>query len=224
MMKIMIVEDDETVRELVSESLQKWGFETVEVTDFKLVLDTFEKEHPHLVLLDINLPVFDGYYWVQKIREVSKTPVIFISSRDTNADSIMSMNLGGDDYVTKPFSTDILIAKVNALLRRTYDYSKTDSSTLEHNGLTLNMENSSFIINELTVELSKNEFQLLLILMKNTGKIVSREKLLRALWDDERFVDDNTLTVNINRLRKKIEGAGITGYIETKVGQGYMIP
>ena len=209
MMKIMIVEDDETVRELVSESLQKWGFETVEVRDFKLVLDTFEKEQPHLVLLDINLPVFDGYYWVQKIREISKAPVIFISSRDTNADSIMSMNLGGDDYVTKPFSTDILIAKVNALLRRTYDYSKADSSTLEHNGLMLNMENSSFMINDESIELSK---------------IVSREKLLRALWDDERFVDDNTLTVNINRLRKKIEGAGITGYIETKVGQGYIIP
>lgn len=224
MMKIMIVEDDETVRELVSESLQKWGFETVEVRDFKLVLDTFEKEQPHLVLLDINLPVFDGYYWVQKIRAISKAPVIFISSRDTNADSIMSMNLGGDDYVTKPFSTDILIAKVNALLRRTYDYSKADSSTLEHNGLMLNMENSSFMINDESIELSKNEFQLLLILMKNQGKIVSREKLLRALWDDERFVDDNTLTVNINRLRKKIEGAGITGYIETKVGQGYIIP
>ena len=161
---------------------------------------------------------------MQKIREISKTPVIFISSRDTNADSIMSMNMGGDDYVTKPFSTDILIAKVNALLRRTYDYSKADSSSLEHNGLTLNMENSTLTIDSSSVELSKNEFQLLLILMKNNGKIVSREKLLRALWDDERFVDDNTLTVNINRLRKKIEGAGISGYIETKVGQGYIIP
>lgn len=224
MMKIMIVEDDETVRELISESLQNWGFETIEVTDFKKVLDVFQQEEPHLVLLDITLPVFDGYYWVQKIREVSKAPVIFISSRDTNADSIMSMNMGGDDYVTKPFATDILIAKVNALLRRTYDYSKASSSTLEHNGLTLNMENSSLIIDDTTVELSKNEFQLLLILMKNKGKIVSREKLLRALWDDERFVDDNTLTVNINRLRKKIEGAGIAGYIETKVGQGYIIP
>ncbi len=224
MMKIMIVEDDETVRELISESLQNWGFETIEVTDFKKVLDVFQQEEPHLVLLDITLPVFDGYYWVQKIREVSKAPVIFISSRDTNADSIMSMNMGGDDYVTKPFATDILIAKVNALLRRTYDYSKASSSTLEHNGLTLNMENSSLVIDDTTVELSKNEFQLLLILMKNKGKIVSREKLLRALWDDERFVDDNTLTVNINRLRKKIEGAGIAGYIETKVGQGYIIP
>lgn len=224
MMKIMIVEDDETVRELVSENLQKWGFETIEVTDFKNVLTIFEEKQPHLVLLDINLPVFDGYYWVQKIREISKAPVIFISSRDTNADSIMSMNMGGDDYVTKPFSTDILIAKVNALLRRTYDYSKSDSSMITHGGLTLNMENSTLNIDSTSVELSKNEFQLLLILMKNQGKIVSREKLLRALWDDERFVDDNTLTVNINRLRKKIEGAGIASYIETKVGQGYIIP
>lgn len=224
MMKIMIVEDDTTVRELVSESLQKWGFETIEVTNFKNVLEIFKEEDPHLVLLDINLPVFDGYYWCQKIREISKNPIIFISSRDTNVDSIMSMNMGGDDYVNKPFSMDILVAKVNALLRRTYDYSKSDSSTLEHNHLKLNMENSTMIIHEETVELSKNEFQLLLILMKNNGKIVSREKLLRALWDDERFVDDNTLTVNINRLRKKIEGAGITNFIETKVGQGYMIP
>lgn len=223
-MKIMVVEDDETVRDLVVESLEKWGFETVEVTDFKRVLEIFIEEEPHLVLLDITLPVFDGYYWCQKIREISKSPIIFISSRDTNADSIMSMNMGGDDYVNKPFSMDILIAKVNALLRRTYDYSKSESTSLEHLGLKLNMENSSMIINDSTVELSKNEFQLLLILMKNTGKIVSREKLLRALWDDERFVDDNTLTVNINRLRKKIEGAGISNYIETKVGQGYMIP
>lgn len=223
-MKIMIVEDDETVRELVTESLEKWGFETVEVKDFKRVLDIFKEEEPHLVLLDINLPVFDGYYWCQKIREISKNPIIFISSRDTNADSIMSMNIGGDDYVNKPFSMDILIAKVNALLRRTYDYSKAEGSSMEHRGLKLNMENSTMLIQDNTVELSKNEFQLLLILMKNAGKIVSREKLLRALWDDERFVDDNTLTVNINRLRKKIEGAGISNYIETKVGQGYIIP
>lgn len=223
-MKIMIVEDDETVRELVIESLEKWGFETVEVTDFRRVLDIFKEEEPHLVLLDINLPVFDGYYWCQKIREISKSPIIFISSRDTNADSIMSMNIGGDDYVNKPFSMDILIAKVNALLRRTYDYSKSESSSIEHRGLKLNMENSTMIIQDNPVELSKNEFQLLLILMRNAGKIVSREKLLRSLWDDERFVDDNTLTVNINRLRKKIEGAGISNYIETKVGQGYMIP
>ncbi len=223
-MKIMIVEDDETVRELVIESLEKWGFETVKVTDFKRVLDVFNEEEPHLVLLDINLPVFDGYYWCQKIREVSKSPIIFISSRDTNADSIMSMNMGGDDYVNKPFSMDILIAKINALLRRTYDYSKSEGVTIEHNNLKLNMENSTMVIQNEPVELSKNEFQLLLILMKNTGKIVSREKLLRALWDDERFVDDNTLTVNINRLRKKIEGAGISNYIETKVGQGYIIP
>lgn len=223
-MKIMIVEDDETVRELISDALKKWGFDTVEVSDFKNVLTLFQKEEPHLVLLDITLPVFDGYYWCQKIREESKTPIIFISSRDTNADSIMSMNLGGDDYVNKPFSMDILIAKVNALLRRTYDYSKAESATIEHKGLQLNMENSTITINETTIELSKNEFQLLLILMKQHGKIISREKLLRALWDDERFVDDNTLTVNINRLRKKIEGAGVSNYIETKVGQGYIIP
>lgn len=220
----MIVEDDVTVRDLITDSLENWGFETVPVTDFKLVLEQFKEEEPHLVLLDITLPVFDGYYWCQKIREISKNPIIFISSRNTNMDSIMSMNLGGDDFVNKPFSMDVLIAKINALLRRTYDYSKPEGASLEHNGLLLNMENSSMKINNDSVDLSKNEFQLLLILMKSTGKIISREKLLRSLWDDERFVDDNTLTVNINRLRKKIEGAGISNFIETKVGQGYTIP
>lgn len=223
MAKIMIVEDEVVIRQLISEELAKWKFEVFQTTDFNEVLNDFEREQPQLVLLDINLPVFDGYYWCQQIRAVSKVPIIFISSRNTNMDQIMAMNMGADDYITKPFQVDILVAKINALLRRSYNYVE-GGETLSHNGITLNMDNSSMAINGQVINLSKNEYRLLFILMKQHGKILSREKLLRALWDDERFVDDNTLTVNINRLRRKIQQAGIDEYIQTKVGQGYIIP
>ena len=224
MAKIMVVEDEAVIRQLIIEELEKWQFETFGTTDFHQVFDDFEEQEPQLILLDINLPVFDGYYWCQKIRETSKVPIIFISSRNTNMDMIMAMNMGADDFVTKPFEIDVLIAKINALLRRSYNYVENNSETLVHNGLTLNIDNSSMQINDEVIDLSKNEYRLLYILMKNHGKILSREKLLRALWDDERFVDDNTLTVNINRLRRKIEQAGMDNYIETKVGQGYVVP
>lgn len=224
MAKIMIVEDEVTIKDLLAEELQKWNFETIGTTDFNHVLEDFQREEPQLVLLDINLPVFDGYYWCQKIRETSKVPIVFISSRNTNMDMIMAMNMGADDFVTKPFQLDVLIAKINALLRRSYNYSEVGSELLSHNGITLNVDNGSMEINGETIDLSKNEYRLLYILVKKHGKILTREKLLRALWEDERFVDDNTLTVNINRLRKKIEQAGIEGYIETKVGQGYIVP
>ena len=224
MAKIMVVEDEAVIRQLIIEELEKWQFETFGTTDFHQVFDDFEEQEPQLILLDINLPVFDGYYWCQKIRETSKVPIIFISSRNTNMDMIMAMNMGADDFVTKPFEIDVLIAKINAPLRRSYNYVENNSETLVHNGLTLNIDNSSMQINDEVIDLSKNEYRLLYILMKNHGKILSREKLLRALWDDERFVDDNTLTVNINRLRRKIEQAGMDNYIETKVGQGYIVP
>ncbi len=224
MAKIMIIEDETTIRELISEELQKWQFETFGTIDFNHVLEDFQREDPQLVLLDINLPVFDGYYWCQKIREISKIPIIFISSRSTNMDMIMAMNMGADDFVTKPFQIDVLIAKINALLRRSYNYSEVGSEIMSHNGITLNVDNGSMEINGEVIDLSKNEYRLLYILIKKHGKILTREKLLRALWEDERFVDDNTLTVNINRLRKKIEQAGLEGYIETKVGQGYIVP
>lgn len=228
MAKIMVVEDEEIIRQLIMEELEKWQFETFGTTDFNQVFSDFEREEPQLVLLDINLPVLDGYYWCQKIREVSKVPIIFISSRNTNMDMIMAMNMamnmGADDFVTKHFQIDVLIAKINALLRRSYNYTELSSEMMSHNGITLNVDNGSMEINGEIIDLSKNEYRLLFILMKHNGKILSREKLLRALWDDERFVDDNTLTVNISRLRRKIEQAGIQGYIETKVGQGYIVP
>lgn len=224
MAKIMVVEDETVIRQLIMEELEKWQFETFGTTDFHQVLLDFKTEDPQLILLDINLPVFDGYYWCQKIREISKVPIIFISSRNTNMDMIMAMNMGADDFITKPFELDVLVAKINALLRRSYNYVENNNETITHNGLILNVDNGSVDVQGEIIDLSKNEYRLLYILMKNHGKILSREKLLRALWDDERFVDDNTLTVNINRLRRKIEQAGVKGYIETKVGQGYIIP
>ncbi len=224
MAKIMVVEDEAVIRQLIMEELEKWQFDTFGTTDFHQVLLDVDTQAPQLILLDINLPVFDGYYWCQKIREISKVPIIFISSRNTNMDMIMAMNMGADDFITKPFDLDVLVAKINALLRRSYNYVENNSETIVHNGLILNVDNGSVDIHGEIIDLSKNEYRLLYILMKNHGKILSREKLLRALWDDERFVDDNTLTVNINRLRRKIEQAGVKGYIETKVGQGYIIP
>lgn len=223
MAKIMIVEDETVIRDLISIELEKWQYDVFGSTDFQEIFHDFEREMPQLVLLDINLPVYDGYYWCQKIREVSKVPIIFISSRNTNLDQIMAMNMGADDYITKPFQVDVLVAKISALLRRSYNYADSSEEFI-HNGITLNLDNASMEINGEHIELSKNEFRLLYILMKQHGKIMSREKLLRALWDDERFVDDNTLTVNINRLRRKIEQAGLKNYIETKVGQGYLVP
>ncbi|MGL4696006.1 two-component system response regulator SapR [Enterococcus larvae] len=224
MAKIMIVEDEATIRSLIMKELEKWELSVVGTTDFHQVLEDFQNEEPQLVLLDINLPVYDGYYWCQKIREISKVPIIFISSRNTNMDMIMAMNMGADDFVTKPFQLDVLVAKINALLRRSYNYSELGNEVMEHNGITLNLDNGNMEIAGQTIDLSKNEYRLLYLLMKKHGKILTREKLLRSLWEDERFVDDNTLTVNINRLRKKIEQAGINGYIETKVGQGYIVP
>ena len=223
MFKIMIVEDDHTIATLIAQALQKWQLTPLPVTDFNDVFAQFEAEQPDLVLLDINLPVYDGYHWVQKIRAVSHVPVIFISSRNTNMDMVMAMNLGADDFVNKPFAMEVLIAKINALLRRTYNYSDVASQSFEHGGLTLDLGSGTASVNGQPVNLSKNEYKLLQILMRAHGQVVSRDHLLNALWQDARFVDDNTLTVNINRLRKKITDAGLPDYIQTRVGEGYII-
>lgn len=221
--KIMIVEDETIIANLLGTDLKKWGYDTYVVKDFKNVLEDFMKEDPKLMLLDINLPYFDGFYWCQKIREVSKVPIIFISSRNTNMDMVMAMNMGGDDFVTKPFSLEVLQVKIKALLRRSYDYQEENMSGLSYGEVTLDFATSSTLVKGQMVDLSKTEYKLLFLLMENHGKIMSREKLLRSLWEDERFVDDNTLTVNINRLRKKLEQAGVKDFIQTKVGQGYLI-
>lgn len=223
MLKIMIVEDEITIRDILGESLKKWGFDIVKVEDFNEVLQVFIAENPQLVLLDINLPTFDGFYWCNKIREVSKVPIIFISSRNTPMDMIMAMNMGGDDFIQKPFYTNVLLAKINALLRRSYSYIDTQSNVLEHDGVVLNLKDWEVLYGEEKVNLSKTEFMILHLLLQQKGTIVSRNKIMRALWKDENFVDDNTLSVNINRLRKKLVEMGKENFIHTKKGEGYMI-
>lgn len=223
MYKIMIVEDDTKICEIISENIRKWGYEPETILDFNNVLNEFIEYKPDLVLLDINLPAFDGFYWCNKIREISKVPIIFISSRNTNMDVIMSINMGGDDFITKPLSIEVLMAKINALLRRTYSYINTNTNVIEYNGVVLNLNESSVIYDEQKLELTKNEFKILSILMKNSKSVVSRDKLMRELWKDESFIDDNTLTVNINRLRKKLTELGLEEFIKTKKGQGYIL-
>ncbi|MBI6872267.1 response regulator transcription factor [Clostridium aciditolerans] len=223
MFKIMIVEDDYKIREIMIENIKKWNFDAIAVEDFNEVFHTFVKYEPDLVLMDINLPCFDGFYWCNKIREVSRVPIVFISSRNTNMDIIMAINMGADDFIQKPFSLDVLIAKLTAILRRTYSYSNIESNVLEYNGAILNLKDCNLMYNEEKIDLTKNEFKILYTLIKNNREVVSRDKIMKALWEDESFVDDNTLTVNINRLRKKLSDMGLTDFIQTKKGQGYII-
>jgi DNA-binding response OmpR family regulator len=223
MYRIMIVEDEEKIRSIVADSLKKWQYDVVDVTRFDQVLREFEQKEPHLVLLDINLPVFDGYYWCQQIRSISKVPIIFLSSRNENMDIIMAINMGGDDFIQKPFDLDILVAKISALIRRKYTYQENEQIKFIHRGLQLNVTNSTIEYNGKVTELSRNEFILLQLMMRNLGKIVSREDLMQALWSDEQFIDDNTLTVNVNRMRRKISELGLDHFISTRKGMGYMI-
>lgn len=223
MYRIMIIEDDEKIRRIVADTLKKWQYEVVKVTQFDRVLTEFEKTAPHLVLVDINLPVFDGYYWCQQIRSVSKVPIIFLSSRNQNMDIIMAINMGGDDFIQKPFDLDILLAKISALIRRKYTYQEDESLQFIHRGLKLNVTNSTIEYNGKTNELSRNEFILFQVMMRNIGKIVSREDLMQALWNEDQFVDDNTLTVNVNRMRRKIGALGLEDFIGTRKGMGYLI-
>ncbi|MFD0589303.1 response regulator transcription factor [Paenibacillus sp. GCM10027627] len=222
MFRIMIVEDDEKVRRIVAETMRKWQYEVVELSSFEQVLKDFVNEKPHLVLLDVNLPMYDGYYWCQQIRSVSKVPIIFLSSRNQNMDVIMAINMGADDYVQKPFDLGILVAKVSALLRRNYTY-QDESLQIAHRQLIFHLSNSTIQYGEQTEELSRNEFIILQTMMRNIGKIVPRDDLMQMLWNDEQFVDDNTLTVNVNRLRRKIALLGIEDFIVTRKGMGYLI-
>jgi DNA-binding response OmpR family regulator len=223
-MKIMLVEDEPIISEMLCEMIEKWGFTVVQTKDFSEAFKLYLLEKPNLVLLDINLPVFDGFYWCSKIREVSKVPIIFISSRNTPMDMVMSMNMGGDDYIQKPFHPDVLMAKINALIRRTYSYLDHQTNVIEHDGVLLNRNDGTVFYKDEKVELTNNEYKILKILMEKKGSIVSRERIMQKLWENESFVDDNTLSVNITRLRKKFDEIGKENYIITKKGQGYIIP
>lgn len=223
MYKLMVVEDEEKIRNIIKGSLEKWGFEVFCVNDFNNVFEDFARESPQLVVMDINLPVCDGFFWCSKIRSISKAPVLFLSSRSTNMDIVMAVNMGGDDYLTKPFSMEVLVAKINALLRRTYSYANTEMDTIDYKGVILSLKDNMLYFNDEKLELTKNEFKIIYTLMKKHECIVSREKLMQELWEDENFIDDNTLTVNINRLRKKLEKIGLCDFIKTIKGEGYIV-
>ncbi|MBS4211169.1 response regulator transcription factor [Neobacillus rhizophilus] len=224
MFKVMIVEDDLKIRDIISEHLLKWRFEPSKITNFENLDEQFMVVKPHLVLLDINLPIYDGFYWCSKIRQLSNVPIIFISSRNQNMDIVMAMNMGGDDFIQKPFSLEVLTAKMNAILRRTYTYQQEEKEVIEHRGLILNLNKGNISYHNSEIDLTKNEFQILYLLLKKKETIVTRDEIMQALWESENFIDDNTLTVNIARLRRKLEDLGLIDFIETKKRQGYMIP
>lgn len=222
MYKILIVEDDESIADAIRKQLESWGNKVETVSDFQNVLSEFLDFSPHLILLDIMLPFFNGYHWCSKIRQVSNVPIVFLSSASDNMNIVMAINMGGDDFIAKPVDLNVLTAKVQAVLRRTYDLSG-QIPVLEHRGLILNLNDTSITYENINIELTKNEFKILQTLMENKGKIVSRDTLMTRLWQMDSFVEENTLTVNIGRLRKKLETVGFTDFITTKVGSGYTI-
>ncbi|MFX3625109.1 MAG: response regulator [Ectobacillus sp.] len=221
MFKMLLIEDDATLFHEIKERLTQWSYDVYGITDFCKVLQEFAAVKPDLVIIDIQLPKFDGFHWCRMIRSHSNVPILFLSSRDHPADMVMSMQLGADDFVQKPFHFDVLIAKIQAILRRVYNYNTEQTSLKTWCGATVDFEKNIVANGSGAVELTKNEMFILKELLEQKNKIVSREALMRSLWEDERFVSDNTLTVNVNRLRKKLEEVGLGCFIETKVGQGY---
>ena len=222
MYKIYVVEDDKGIADGISQCLSAWEMEVSTVSDFRNVLGEIKELDPHLIIMDITLPYMGGYHWCQEIRKTSSVPIIFISSATDNMNIVMAMNMGADDYIPKPFDQSVLIAKVQALLRRTYDFNQ-GSFTLQAKGAVLNMNDNSLTYEGKKIELARNEYKILLTLMENKNKVVSREKLMEVLWETDSFVDENTLTVNVGRLRKTLEAAGLTDFIKTKFGVGYIL-
>lgn len=222
MYKILIVEDDKTIARVLKEHLEKWGYAVETIEDFQNVLETFITFDPQIVLMDIGLPFFNGHHWCSEIRAISKVPIIFISSADDNMNIVMALNMGGDDFITKPFDLNVITAKVQALLRRTYSF-KEQTNLIEHKGAVLNLSDATLAYQDQKIELTKNEYRILQTLMANVGKIVSRDDIITALWEDDSFVDNNTLTVNMTRLRRKLSEAGLSDFIKTKKGIGYVV-
>ncbi len=222
MYKLLIIEDDTGIADAIKIQAEMWNLEVSIVENFRNVLQEFVQFQPHIVLLDIGLPFFDGYHWCGEIRKISNVPIIFISSASDNMNIVMAVNMGADDFIAKPFDQSVLMAKVQAILRRTYDFS-SNVPVLEHRGAFLNTGDNALTYNNKKIELTKNEYRIMLCLMENKGKVVSREKFMEKLWETDSFVDENTLTVNINRLRKKLDAAGLENFIKTKFGVGYII-
>ncbi|HFU4562246.1 TPA: response regulator transcription factor [Streptococcus suis] len=220
MQRILLVEDDKTISQLVAKNLINWGYQVQEVKDFQTVLDQIRDFQPHLILLDIGLPFFNGYYWCQEIRKTSRVPIMFLSSHDQPMDIVMAINMGADDYVTKPFEMTVLLAKIQGLLRRTYDF-VGEQSLLWFEEASLDLKTMQVSYGQAVEELTRNEFQILRVLFEHGKEVVSREELMRELWNSDIFVDDNTLSVNIARLRKKLAELGLPDLIATKKGVGY---
>ena len=222
MYRMLIVEDDRSIAETIREQAGMWDLDARLTEDFRNVLADYREYQPHIVLLDIGLPFYNGYYWCGEIRKISKVPILFLSSVSDNMNIVMAMNMGADDFIAKPFDGDVLIAKIQALLRRTYDFAFC-APVLEHRGACLNTGDDTLVYEGERVSLTKNEYRILLCLMENKGRIVSREKLMERLWKTQQFVDENTLTVNVNRLRKKLDAVGLTNFITTRTGVGYLV-
>lgn len=222
MYRILIAEDDRGIAEEMKRHLETWGLEVTCTEDFRNVTAAFAACNPHLVLMDISLPFFNGYHWCEEIRKVSKVPIVFISSASDNMNIVMAMNMGGDDFIAKPFDLHVLTAKVQAILRRTYDFAG-QVSVLEHKGALLNTADATLTYRNERIDLTKNEHRILLALLERKGQVVSRERLMEKLWATDSFVDENTLTVNVTRLRKKLDAAGLHDFIATKVGMGYIV-
>lgn len=222
MYRLLIVEDDKGIAEAIKNQAELWDLRVYCIENFRNIMTEFAEFDPHIILMDISLPFFNGYHWCSEIRKVSKVPIIFISSASDNMNMVMAMNMGADDFIAKPFDQSVLMAKLQAMLRRTYDFSAS-VPVLEHRGALLNTGDNTLIYNDEKIALSKNEFRILLILMENKGKVVSREKLMEHLWESDSFVDENTLSVNVGRLRKRLDAAGLEDFITTKFGIGYMI-
>ena len=222
MHKILLVEDDEIIRQQVKQLLEQWGYEVVAVEDFMDVLGIFVESDPHLILMDIGLPLYNGYHWCSEIRKISRVPILFLSSASDNMNIVMAMNMGGDDFIAKPFDLNVLTAKIQAILRRTYDFAKAQEA-LGCRGAVLNTADASLTYQGQRLELTKNDYRILQTLLERKGKVVSRDLLMQRLWETDCFVDENTLTVNVTRLRKKLESVGLHDFIVTRKGMGYLI-
>lgn len=222
MYQILIIEDDELIAKTLKSHLEKWNYKVDYITDFQHVLEQFREYNPHLVLLDISLPFFNGYHWCNEIRKISNLPILFLSSAGDNMNIIMAMNMGGDDFLVKPFDLSVVTAKIQALFRRAYSFHGS-VSILEHKGVILNLGDASLTYQKQKLDLTKNDFKILQILLENAGKVVSRDLIMERLWESESFIDDNTLTVNIARLRRKLEEIGLQNWIITKKGIGYKV-
>ncbi len=220
--KVLIIEDDEVIAEIVKEALERWGYQAGLIQDFRNVTEEVAQFRPDLILLDINLPFYNGFYWCRELRQFTKVSVIFLSSADDNMNIVMAMDMGGDDFIAKPFDINVLLAKVNAVIRRSYDY-QGKVNALSVGDVVLNLDDAAVTYQGEKIELTNNEYKIFKLLMQNRGKMVSRDAIMACLWESEEFVDDNTLTVNVARIRKKLKNIGIDDMIKTKKGVGYLI-